>query len=192
MKLLHIDSSILGDNSVSRALSASAVARFRAIDPSLQLIRRDLATDPLVHYDLAAMAGETPGPAAESAAVLEEFLAADVVVIGVGMYNFSVPSQLKAWIDRFLVAGKTFSYDENGPKGLVGDKRVIIALSRGGFYGGDGAMAAAEHTENYLRTVFGFIGITPEFVIAEGVMVSPEHKVSAIDAAERQITALAA
>ncbi|MES2056134.1 MAG: NAD(P)H-dependent oxidoreductase [Pseudomonadota bacterium] len=192
MKLLHIDSSILGENSVSRALSSSVVARLSAADSSLQLVRRDLAADPLVHYDLAAMAGDTPGPAAESAAVLEEFLAADTVVIGVAMYNFAIPSQLKAWIDRLAVAGKTFSYGAAGPEGLVGGKRVIIALSRGGIYGAEGPAAAAEHTETYLRTIFGFFGIAPEFVIAEGVKLSPEHKVSAIDAAERQIITLAA
>src|SRR6202012_3032201 len=98
-------------------------------------------------------------------AVLEEFLAADIIVIGAPMYNFTIPSQLKAWIDRIVVGGKTFKYGANGPEGLAGNKRVIVAISRGGFYGAGTPTAALEHLESYLRGVFGFIGIrNPDFI----------------------------
>ena len=175
MKLLHIDSSILGEGSVSRAVSAAAVARLRQAHPGVQVTYRDLTADPLPHLALADLADPT---------VVDEFLAADVVVIGAPMYNFSLPSQLKAWIDRVLIAGKTFRYTEKGPEGLAGGKRVIVALSRGGIYGPDGPMAAFEHLETYLRTVFGFIGVTDlEFIAADGIQVGPEHRERALKGA---------
>jgi FMN-dependent NADH-azoreductase len=187
MKLLHLDSSITGDNSASRKLSASIVARLRGANPTLKVVRRDLAADPLAHLVLADM----PAPG-ESTAILDEFLGADVVVIGAPMYNFTLPSQLKAWIDRILVAGKTFRYTETGPAGLAGDKRVIIAVSRGGLYGPDAPAAAAEHLESYLKVVFGFIGVKPEFVIAEGVLLGADQREAAMTRAEQSISALAA
>jgi FMN-dependent NADH-azoreductase len=187
MKLLHIDSSITGDNSVSRKLSADIVARLRQADPTLEIVRRDLAADPLGHLAL----GDMPAPG-DSTTVLDQFLDADTVVIGAPMYNFTLPSQLKAWIDRILVAGKTFRYTETGPVGLAGDKRVIVALARGGFYGVDAPAASAEHLETYLKVVFGFIGVTPEFVIAEGMLVGPEHREATLTRAEQSIIALAA
>ncbi|CAN5265250.1 FMN-dependent NADH-azoreductase [soil metagenome] len=192
MKLLHIDSSITGENSVSRQLTASIVAQITASNPSLPTIRRDLATDPLGHFDLAALPGEGSPAAIESAAVLEEFLAADIVVIGAPMYNFTVPTQLKAWIDRILVVGRTFRYTAEGPEGLATGKRVIIAISRGGFYGAGTPAAALEHLETYLTGVFAFIGIVPEFVIAEGIAVGPEQRATAIAQADETILALAA
>jgi FMN-dependent NADH-azoreductase len=118
---------------------------------------------------------------ASGQSALADFLAAEVVVIGAPMYNFTIPSQLKAWIDRILAAGKTFRYGAQGVEGLAGDKRVIIAISRGNFYGAGAPAAAAEHVETYLRTVFGFIGVTKvEFIIAEGVQAGPEHREKAI------------
>lgn len=192
MKLLHIDSSITGENSVSRQLTASIVSRLTAADPALDVTRRDLAADPLGHLDLGALPGDGSDAARESAAVLEEFLGSDIVVIGAPMYNFTLPTQLKAWIDRILVAGRTFAYTAEGPKGLVGGKRVIVAIARGGFYGAGTPAAAIEHTESYLAGVFGFIGITPEFVIAEGIAVGPEQRTAAIDGASESILALAA
>lgn len=186
MKLLHIDASILGGNSVSRQLSAAAVARLRKATPDLDVTYRDLSISPLAHLSgehLAAAHGATPEtPAvrddiAASAAALDDFLAADVVVIGAPMYNFTIPSQLKAWIDRILVAGKTFKYSEKGVEGLAGNKRVIVALSRGGFYGAGAPAAAGEHLETYLRWVFGFIGVTNvEIIAADGIQVSPEQR----------------
>jgi FMN-dependent NADH-azoreductase len=128
---------------------------------------------------------------AASAAVLDEFLAADIVVIGAPMYNFTVPTQLKAWIDRILVAGKTFRYGPQGVEGLAAGKRVIVAISRGGFYGYGTPAAPAEHLETYLRAVFGFIGITnPEFIIAEGVQIGRDQREKAIEEALRNATML--
>ena len=186
MKLLHIDASILGDNSVSRKLSAAAVARLRDAQPDLEITYRDLGAEPLAHLSgahLAAAQGVIPdAPAlqqdlAASQTALADFLAADIVVIGAPMYNFGVPSQLKAWIDRVLVAGKTFKYGPTGPEGLAGDKRVIVAISRGNFYGPGAPAAAFEHVETYLRTVFGFIGVIRlDFIVAEGVQAGPEHR----------------
>ena len=99
------------------------------------------------------------------------------------MYNFTLPSQLKAWIDRILIAGKTFRYTANGPEGLAGGKRVIIALARGGFYDANSPAASLEHLETYLRGVFNFIGIEPEFVAADGLAVSPEQREESISQA---------
>ncbi|QNA86592.1 FMN-dependent NADH-azoreductase [Sphingomonas sp. So64.6b] len=192
MKLLHIDSSILGDNSVSRILSAGVVQRLVAATPSLEMSRRDLAAEPLTHVDLASLPADTSEAALASTDVLEEFIAADVVVIGAPMYNFTIPSQLKAWLDRILIAGKTFSYGPEGVQGLVTGKRVIVAVSRGNFYGADSPAASFEHLESYLASVFGFIGIVPEFIVAEGVATSPEGRTTAIAAAQGEIAALAA
>ncbi|MDA9511024.1 FMN-dependent NADH-azoreductase [Bradyrhizobium sp. CCBAU 11386] len=201
MKLLHIDSSVLGPHSVSRQVSAAIVDRLKQATPSLDIVYRDLTQTPLAHLSgshLAAAQG-APAPAelgpdlAASAAALDEFLTADIVVIGAPMYNFTIPSQLKAWIDRVLVAGKTFKYDANGPQGLAGGKRVIVAISRGGYYGAGSPAAALEHLETYLRGVFGFMGIqTPEFIIADGIQVGPEHREKALAGALQAATSLQA
>jgi FMN-dependent NADH-azoreductase len=202
MNLLHIDSSVLGGNSVSRVLSAAAVAGLKVANPDLSITYRDLAADPIAHLSggyLAAMmgAGEHDGPLshdlATGEAALEEFLAADIVVLGVAVYNFSVPSQLKAWVDRIAVAGKTFRYTETGPQGLAGDKRVILTVARGGFYGPGSPAAAFEHAETYLRTVFGFLGVTNlEVIVAEGLRVGEAQREAAMTGAHEQIAALAA
>jgi FMN-dependent NADH-azoreductase len=174
MKLLHIDSSILGENSVSRAVTAAAADKLKAAHPDLEVIYRDLAADPLPHLTLAALGDP---------AIVDEFLATDIVLIGAPMYNFSLSTQLKAWIDRILIAGKTFKYGAQAAEGLAGGKRVIIAIARGGFYGMESPAAQAEHLETYLKTVFGFIGVTPEFILAEGVALGPDHKKAALDGA---------
>jgi FMN-dependent NADH-azoreductase len=188
MKLLHIDSSALGSYSVSRQLTADIVAELKRRTPGIKVRYRDLAAEPLPHWTPVADASD---PAAVlGAQVLEEFLDADVVLIGSPMYNFGISSQLKAWIDRISVAGKTFRYTENGPEGLAGGKQVIIASSRGGQYSG-GPAAAFDFQEAYLRAVFGFIGITdPEFVRAEGLAISEEHKAGAIASARASIGAI--
>ncbi|MGY3550208.1 FMN-dependent NADH-azoreductase [Bradyrhizobium sp. USDA 4472] len=201
MKLLHIDSSVLGPHSVSRQVSAAIVDRLRQATPLLDLIYRDLTQTPLAHLSgshLAAAQG-APAPAelgpdlAASAAVLNEFLDADIVVIGAPMYNFTIPSQLKAWIDRVLVAGKTFKYGAAGPEGLAGGKRVIVAVSRGGHYGAETPYAAGEHLETYLRWVFGFMGITGlEFISADGIQIGPEHREKALAGALQAATSLRA
>ena len=185
MKLLHLDASSLGQHSVSRALTAAVVAQITRENANTSVTYRDLATHALPHWTPVVDAESEAAKLGE--AVLNEFLAADVIVIGAPMYNFSIPSQLKAWLDRVLVAGKTFSYSESGPKGLAGGKRVIIASSRGGIYS-DGPAAGFDFQEPYLRTVLAFIGITDvQFVRAEGVNVSAENKTKAIASARGTI-----
>ena len=192
MKLLHIDSSVLGPHSVSRQVSAAIVERLRRTTPGLEVVYRDLTSTPLAHLSgshLAVAQGAAPEAAlqqdlAAGQAVLDEFLAAGIVVLGAPMYNFTIPSQLKAWIDRILVAGKTFKYGAQGAEGLAGNKRVIVAISRGGFYGAGTPTATLEHLESYLRGIFGFIGITnPEFIFADGIQVGPEHREQALASA---------
>ena len=180
MTILKIDSSITGENSVSRQLTSAIADQLASQNPDQRVIGRDLAAEPLDHITLAAFA-ETD--------VLDEFLAADTVVVGAPMYNFSVPSQLKAWIDRIAIAGKTFRYTADGPEGLAGDKRVIVAVSRGGFYDEGNAF---EHVETYLKGVFGFIGITPEFVHADGIAVGPEQREAGIASGLAEVERLAA
>lgn len=201
MKLLHIDSSVLGPHSISKQVSAAIVDRLRQATPSLDVTYRDLTQTPLAHLSgshLAAAQG-APAPAelgpdlAASAAALDEFLAADVVVIGAPMYNFTIPSQLKAWIDRILVAGKTFKYGAAGPEGLAGGKRVIVAISRGGYYGAGSPAAALEHLESYLRSVFGFMGVhNAEFIVADGIKVGPEIREKSLASALQAATSLRA
>ena len=201
MKLLHIDSSVLGPHSVSRQVSAAIVDHLRGATPHLDIVYRDLSSTPLAHLSgshLAAAQGALPEAALEQdlaagQAVLDEFLAADIVVLGAPMYNFTIPSQLKAWIDRIVVAGKTFKYGAQGAEGLAGNKRVIVAISRGGFYGAGTPAAVGEHLETYLRWVFGFIGIAkPEFISADGIQMGPEYREKALAAALRAATSLRA
>jgi FMN-dependent NADH-azoreductase len=180
---LHIDSSISGDNSASRAISRSIVDQLRAADPAARIVARDLVSDPLPHLTFDAFADSS---------VLDEFLAADTVVSGAPMYNFTLSSQLKAWLDRILIAGKTFRYTQAGPEGLAGGKRVIVALARGGFYDAGSPAAGLEHLESYLRGVFNFIGIEPEFVAADGLAVSPEQRETSIKQALGETIRLAA
>ncbi len=200
MKLLHVESSILGQASASRALTAEIIAQLTRQDPTLEVIHRDLGSEPLLHLSgphLAAAQGNLPDDPAlqrdveSGARALEEFLAADIIVVGAPMYNFGVPSQLKAWIDRVAVAGKTFRYTANGPEGLAKGKRVIIASSRGGLYGPDSPANSLDHQESYLLGVFGFFGITDITVVrAEGLNIGPQVRTQALDAAKAHIAGL--
>jgi FMN-dependent NADH-azoreductase len=202
VKLLHIDSSILGPNSVSRILTAEIVEQQRHLHPGVEVTYRDLAAEPHLHFSpahIAAAYGATPDAAVRTdlvsgGAVVDELLAADIIVIGAPMYNFAIPSQLKAWIDRSLVAGRTFHYTATGPEGMLPKgKKVIIASSRGGFYGPDSPTAAFDHQESYLKQALGFIGLTDITIIrAEGIAVSPEARETALAAARQDISALAA
>jgi FMN-dependent NADH-azoreductase len=188
MRLLHIDSSALGAHSVSRELSAAIVAAWKRCVPGIEIAYRDLAAAPLPHWTPAADA--TDPAALRNQAVLDEFLAADVVVIGAPMYNFGVPSALKAWIDRIMVAGATFRYTANGPEGLAGGRKIVIASARGGFYGKDSGREDFDFQEAYLRRVFAFVGIDDiEFVRAEGIGLGPEQRAKAIDDAHAEIDA---
>ncbi len=195
MNLLHIDSSILGDNSASRPLTQAVVAAIKAVTPGAHVINRDLATDALSHFSAAALsAAGTPAEqrsAAQkaeadlNAAALAEFLAADTVVIGAPMYNFTIPTQLKAWIDRICVAGQTFRYTEAGPEGLCGGKKVIIVSTAGGIHAGQASGAAHD---DYLKLLFGFIGITDiHFIRAEGLAYGDDVRSKAIAGAQAQI-----
>jgi FMN-dependent NADH-azoreductase len=181
--ILHIDSSINGENSASRTLTRSIVDQLKSAQWGEEVIYRDLAANPLPHLTLDAFADTS---------VLDEFLAADTVVIGAPMYNFTLPTQLKAWIDRLLIAGTTFRYTETGPEGLVKGKRVIVALARGGFYGEASPASALEHLETYLKGMFNFIGIEPEFVAADGLAIGPEQRDQSISEALGETLRLAA
>ena len=174
MTILHVDASINGENSASRAISGSIVEQLRG-GAGDRLVYRDLAREPLAHLTLDSFADTS---------VLDEFMAADTVVIGAPMYNFTLPSQLKAWIDRIAVAGKTFRYTENGPEGMARGKKAIVVSARGGMYGAGSPAASLDFQENYLRGVFGFLGITDiEFVRAEGLAHGPAQRDQAMSAA---------
>jgi FMN-dependent NADH-azoreductase len=199
MKILQIDSSPLGDASVSRQLTKATVAAWRARYPQAELVYRDLVADAPEHLTAERLAvikfGKdselTPVQAEERAlidAIVGEFLSADVVVIGAPMYNFAVPTQLKAWIDRLAQAGRTFRYTETGPVGLAGGRKVIVASSRGGIY--TAGLEALDHQEAYLRTILGFIGVTDiAFVRAEGLSMGPEHRERAVAEGHQQAKA---
>ncbi|HEV7370087.1 FMN-dependent NADH-azoreductase [Arenibaculum sp.] len=199
MKLLHLDSSPLGDASASRALTAAAVDAWRRAEPAVEVVRRDLAAAPPGHLtgDLLKVvrSRETDGLNEEQRrelaltdALLDEFLAADAVVIGAPMQNFSIPTQLKAWMDRIAQAGRTFRYTEQGPVGLAGGKQVVIVSTRGGFYAGQPHEAALDHQEAYLRAFLGFLGITDVSVVrAEGLNIGPEARSQAMEAAQTEI-----
>ncbi|MDP2746750.1 FMN-dependent NADH-azoreductase [Pseudomonas sp.] len=198
MKLLHLDSSILGDSSVSRQLSRAVVDAWLAAEPEAQVSYRDLASDALSHLSAASLiAGGTPAELRDAAqkhevelaeGTLNEFLAADAIVIGAPMYNFTVPTQLKAWIDRVAVAGKTFAYDENGPKGLAGGKKVVIVSTAGGIHAGQ---PSGQAHEEYLQLVLRFLGITDiEIVRAEGLAYGEEPRANAFASAQAKVAEL--
>jgi FMN-dependent NADH-azoreductase len=198
MKILHLDSSITGKHSVSRTLSSDIVAAHVAQHPGAEVTYRDLANDPVLHLSAAHLAvfqgGQVESAAlgqdlADGARYLDELFAADVLVLGTPMYNLGIPSQLKAWIDRVVVAGKTFRYTERGPEGLLPPgKKVFIAASSGGVYSGDSPARALEHSVSYLTGVLALIGLKHVTVIrAEGVNISPAARQDAIENARRAI-----
>ena len=203
MKLLHIDSSILSTNSVSRQLTKDTVAQWVNTHPGTTVEYLDLAVDTPSHLSADSLGFRAPAGAEQtdvqkrenaiSEALVTQFLAADVIVVGAPLYNFSIPSQLKAWVDRIAQAGRTFTYTETGPKGLAGGKTVIVASTRGGVYSTNDWGRAAEHQESYLQTVFGFLGITDvRFVRAEGVAMGEAKKAEALNEAANSIVKLAA
>lgn len=204
MKLLHIDSSINGATSISRKLSADIVSQWLADHPDTVIDYLDLAVETPAHLSQNALGFRRPPSDATltdveqaenrlSEALVTQFLDADVVVIGAPLYNFSIPSQLKSWIDRIAQSGRTFKYTENGVVGLAADKIVIAALSRGGMYSTSEAGQAMEHQESYLKTVFGFFGVTDFRVVrAEGTDMGPDSRSRALqDAADTLLTLIA-
>ena len=197
-QLLHIDSSAHDEESVSRRLTAEVVARWRQAEPGLVVRRRDLAANPIAHLTAdmvgdAAEANVEPTLRSERAlsdAIVAEFLAADVLVIGAPMYNFAISSQLKAWIDRIVRAGRTFRYTPTGPEGLAGGKQVVIVSTRGGAYAAP-ERAHLDHQESYLKLILGFMGVTDvQIVRAEGLAMGPEHHRRATSAAEAAVAEL--
>lgn len=204
MKLLHVDSSILGPHSVSRILSAEIVDQQLRLYPGLEIIYRDLAADPLMHLSpahIAAFHGAPPNDGAVEAdiadggRVLDELFAASILVIGAPMYNFAISTQLKAWIDRLVVAGRTFRYTEKGvPESLLPKgKKALVASSRGGSYAQDSQVAFLDHQESYLKAALGFIGIMDVTIIrAENIGKGADARNAALTAARQEISALAA
>lgn len=204
MKLLHIDSSLLGQDSVSRTLSAEIVERQKALHPSIEVIYRDLAVDVAGHLSLGHLAARN-GASVEGQALLDdiakgeayiaELIEADIIVVGAPMYNFSVSSQLKVWIDRIVVAGRTFRY---GPMGevltmLSPSKKIFIASTRGGAYQPGSPQAAFEHHESYLKVIFAFLGLNDVTVVqAEGLAFGPDARKAAVEKANGQISSIAA
>src|SRR6267154_175536 len=185
MKLLHIDSSIQGEGSASRELTREIVARWVAERPDTEVTYLDLAAQELPHLSQKSLLRADELEAARSAEALEQFLAADAIVIGAPVYNFTIPSQLKAWIDRITVAGKTFTYTANGPQGLAGGKEVVVAVARGGMRAPD---ASGEFGEPYLKYLFAFLGIdNVRFVRAEGLAISPQQRAASLNAARAAI-----
>ena len=201
MKLLHIDSSPLAGASASRELTRRTVERWQAAHPGTTVEVLDLVTDAPAHLDADSLsfrlAPDAPGLTetqrrenAVSERLVSQFLAADVIVVGAPLYNFGIPSQLKAWIDRVAQAGRTFRYTANGPEGLAGGKTVIVLSTRGGQYAGIPAMEAMEHQESYLRAVFGFLGITDVRIVrAEGLAMGEDARAKAMAQADAAIAA---
>lgn len=193
--LLVINSSAAREGSVSRELVEFTVDRLLQAAPESRVVRRDLGADPVPHLAVETLNGVrgTPETVAERAAralsdeLIAEARAADTIVIGAPMYNFSVATGLRAWFDHVLRAGETFSYSAEGVKGLLGGKRVIVIESRGGLYT-EGPASAIDFQEPYLRHLLGFVGITDvTFVHAEKIGYGPEARAAALDAARRRI-----
>ncbi|WP_370034544.1 FMN-dependent NADH-azoreductase [Qipengyuania mesophila] len=198
MQILRIDSSTTGEQSISRKLTDELVAHFTAKHPEAKVVTRDLVADPLAHIDpITTKAIRTPPETHEEAvnaaypaerAVLDEFLASDIVIVGAPMYNFSIASQLKAWLDRLGVPGVTFKYSEKGPEGLAGGRKVVVASARGGEYSTD---QMAENQESLLTTFFGFIGVNDlHFVRVEKAGFGPDAIAAGMEAAKQEIARL--
>lgn len=203
MKLLHIDSSILGEASASRQIGADIVRALGQQEPGLDIAYRDLASAPPAHLDasvLQAVRGDitqlNDAQRAERAyndTLVDEFLAAEILLIGAPMYNFSVPTQLKAWLDRLAVPGKTFRYTETGPVGLAGGKTVYIVSSRGGKLAGSAAETAMDHQEAYLKTMLGFFGISDVRIVrAEGLAMGEAARTEGLGVAAGEIEKIGA
>ncbi|WP_343345745.1 NAD(P)H-dependent oxidoreductase [Sphingomicrobium sp. XHP0239] len=178
MKILHIDSSTTGADSVTRELTAHAMRQLNEAYPDAEVIRLDLDADTIPHL-------EDGRP--EPNRYVEQVKDIDLFVIGAPTYNFTVPTQLKSWFDRIAMAGETFRYTEDGPQGLLSDKRAIVAIASGGNYD-DGH--AFEHNKSYVKAFLNFLGIEPEIVEARGLAISEDAKAEAIAEAKQAIDQL--
>jgi FMN-dependent NADH-azoreductase len=193
--LLYVKSSIFGDAGQSSQLAQSLIDNWKANNPDGDVIVRDLAAEPLPHLDAERFGAFTSTPdqrtGAQQAVVdlsdtlIDELRQADCVVVGVPMYNFGVPTQLKAWFDHLARAGVTFKYTENGPVGLLEDKPVILLATRGGQY----RDAGLDYQIPFVTQFFGFIGLNDTRVVyAEGLAME-ELREQVIDGARRELAA---
>ncbi|HXC47507.1 MAG TPA: FMN-dependent NADH-azoreductase [Candidatus Sulfotelmatobacter sp.] len=174
--LLKVDSSPMGENSISRKLTAQFAASWRKAHPGGEVISRDLTRTELApvngvwvgaaHTPEGSHSPEQREALAVSDTLIAELQKADEYVFGVPMHNFSIPSTLKLWIDQVARAGKTFSYGANGPKGLLTGKKATLLIASGGVYAQGTAMESLNFVTPYLRAVFGFIGVTDVTIIA--------------------------
>lgn len=195
--LLQINASILGEQGQSSQLAARFVAAWKERNPGGQVVQRDLAAEPVPHLSAARFAAfNTPlgqRDAAQSVvaeyseALIEEIRRADVLVLGLPMYNFGIPSQLKAYFDHIARAGLTFSYTAAGPVGLLQGKRAYVFAARGGLYAGTTLDTQTQYVRDFLR----FLGISEvEFVYAEGLAIGAESRESSLSRARAQIDRL--
>ncbi len=176
MTILHIDSSIQAEGSISRALTAAIVAAIA-----------DGSDEPVIHRDLTSEAPASTNPRLGDSVAADEFLAADIIVVGAPMYNLSVPSRLKAWLDSISIPRKTFRYTEKGPEGLAGGRKVVVAYASGGFHHGP----EEDFVDPYLRSFFRLLGIKDiDVVRAEGVNISDDHRAKALKSANEQIAGI--
>jgi FMN-dependent NADH-azoreductase len=201
MNILHIDASASDSvASHTRRLSSQLVERLKTANPGATIVYRDLVANQLPHVDMTirhAWTAEDTGDTqlaetmSRSKALVEELKAADIVVVGSPMYNFTVPSTLKAWVDHVAIAGQTFSYTAEGPRGLLSGK-VYLVLSSGGIYS-EGPFAGYDHLSTYLTAIFNFLGILDvEVIRAEGIAYGPEQDQAAMTSAAEEIEAIAA
>ncbi|QTN44591.1 FMN-dependent NADH-azoreductase [Ectopseudomonas mendocina] len=197
-RVLVIESSARQQGSVSRELTQQFIAKWQAAHPADQIQVRDLAAEPVPHLDATLLGGwMTPSEQqseAEKAALArsnqltDELLAADVLVLAAPMYNFAIPSTLKAWLDHVLRAGVTFKYTETGPQGLLTGKRAFVLTARGGIYAGSGL----DHQEPYLRQALAFIGIHDvQFIHAEGLNLGAEFSEKGLAQAKAKLAEVA-
>ncbi|TGR28013.1 MULTISPECIES: FMN-dependent NADH-azoreductase [unclassified Mesorhizobium] len=203
MQILHLDSSIQGAASASRTLTKAVVANLLDQHPGAAVTYHDLVEEAVPHLDGPIGAGFRPlafnasdettrREHARSDVLVGELMASDVIVVGAPMYNFSVASQLKAWLDRVIQPGKTFRYTENGPIGLAGGKKVVIVSTRGGSYL-SGPLTSMDFQESYLRTAFGFMGIKDlDFIRAENMSRGDDARANSMNSALQAVSPLVA
>jgi FMN-dependent NADH-azoreductase len=196
--LLFVASSLFGDDSQSRLIAAEFIDRWRQAHPRTTVVERALTADSIPHLSLATLTAAMTPPDARSAAerqaaaladaLIAEAEAADVIVIAAPMYNFSIPSTLKAWIDHIARAGRTFRYGAAGSEGLLRGKKVFVVTGRGGVYSGDSPARAMDFQEPYIRAMLGFLGLDDvTFIHAEGLKSSPEGAAGGLARARRAI-----
>jgi FMN-dependent NADH-azoreductase len=195
--LLFVASSLFGDGSQSRLIASELIDRWRQSHPRTTVVERDLAADGIPHLSQLAFAASLTPPRSRSAAeheaaaladtLIEEVEAADVIVIAAPMYNFSIPSTLKAWIDHITRAGRTFRYGAAGAEGLLKGKKVFVVTGRGGVYSDDSPAKGMDFQEPYLRAMLGFLGLDVTFIHVEGLKISPEAAASGIERARKAI-----